>query len=200
MAGDPTGGGPILKPMFGLSRPRLSRLPLIAAAVAAVGLSACSAGTPTGPAASSTPSSPPATSPSAAPETPEPSPSPSAITPSAPAPAPAETTTPPAPRSSPAAEDVNGHWCPSKESNDNHGCVTVTLPTVTWATSGVKDTISLLEARDGGFYLITTGAPFGLYLPAGVPIDLPDYYAGGDLPDVDRIWNGQTGVLYLRQP
>lgn len=141
------------------------------------------------------------TSPSSTPEasTPAASPTPSVASPEAPA-------SPPAPSSAPAtssapepkAEDIDGRWCPTPESSDTE-CVTVALPNATWEGRGITEPIKLVGEEQGSFSYSAEGAPFGVYAPSGVALDLPDYYEGGDMPEVERIWNGQTNVLYLRQ-
>lgn len=96
--------------------------------------------------------------------------------------------------------DANGHWCPTPESQGNSGCVTIALPTATYDSGNVSELTDRGDLNgDGGTAYIAPGAPFGTFYPAGTPIALPDYYAGADLPDQDRIWNGQTAVLLVRQ-
>lgn len=95
---------------------------------------------------------------------------------------------------------MNGHWCPTSESLGTYGCVTVELPTARYDNG---NTLELRErvntVNDGGKYYMGPGAPFGTYYPAGMSISLPDYYPGADLPDQDRIWNGQTATMLVRQ-
>lgn len=98
----------------------------------------------------------------------------------------------------PVAEDVNGYWCPTPESHDTYGCVNISLPNAQY-DSGMAMQMDLVQEAEGGFSFTVPGAPFGTYLPAGVPVALPDYYPGTDLPDQDRIWNGQTGTMLVRQ-
>ncbi len=138
-------------------------------------------------------------SPSSAPEASTPASPTSTASPEAP-------TSPPVPSSAtatssapePKAEDINGRWCPTPESADTE-CVTVALPNATWETRGITEPIRLVGEEQGSFTYSAEGAPFGVYAPAGVALELPDYYNGGDMPEVERIWNGQTNVLYLRQ-
>lgn len=101
------------------------------------------------------------------------------------------------------AEDVNGRWCPTPESSGDESCVTVELPDAVYdhgAEVGITEHGSPWAHDDGSFEFAGVDAPFGSFYPAGVPIpDLPDYYPGEDLPDQDRIWNGQSGVMLLRE-
>lgn len=49
----------------------------------------------------------------------------------------------------------------------------------------------------------TTGscAPLGQLVPAGTTVEIPDYAQGvTDDVSLDRIWDGQAGVLYMREP
>lgn len=103
------------------------------------------------------------------------------------------------PAAEPAAEDINGRWCPTPESQSSDGCVSIALPNVTYENSGTVAELTHTGIEFGGFQFIVPDAPFGGYYPAGVAIEMPSYYAGVDLPDQDRIWNGQTGTLMLRQ-
>lgn len=104
------------------------------------------------------------------------------------------------PAAEPRADStVDGRWCPTAESNDRYGCVTVTLPTATYDNGNIVDlTGGGDQNADGGTQFSVPGAPFGTFYPAGTTIDLPDYYTGADLPDQDRIWNGQTAVMLVR--
>ncbi|MHA3683860.1 hypothetical protein ACXR2W_06355 [Leucobacter sp. HY1908] len=100
----------------------------------------------------------------------------------------------------PVVEDINGRWCATPESNNNQECYTIDFPNVTFPSGNVEQ----LSERDtsesaGGIGLFVPGAPFGTYFPAGVPIEIPDYYLGADLPDQDRIWSGQAGRMLLRE-
>ncbi|AIY02150.1 hypothetical protein ART_2551 [Arthrobacter sp. PAMC 25486] len=98
----------------------------------------------------------------------------------------------------PAAADIDGRWCPTPESAASDGCVAVALPNASYENSALVSQIRHMGEADGGFLFVGDGAPFGTYYPAGVAIDLPSYYAGGDLPEQDRIWNGQTATMMLR--
>lgn len=98
-----------------------------------------------------------------------------------------------------AGGTADGRWCPTAESDDPNGCVTIALPTATYDNgTTVELTDGGDEYGDGGTHFAMPGAPFGTFYPAGTPIALPDYYAGADLPDQDRIWNGQTAVMLVR--
>ena len=95
---------------------------------------------------------------------------------------------------------VNGRWCPTPESQDRYGCVTIAYPTATYDSGDTRELTDRGDLYgDGGTSYIAPGAPFGTFYPAGAPIALPDYYSGTDLPDQDRIWNGQTGTMLVRQ-
>ena len=95
---------------------------------------------------------------------------------------------------------VNGRWCPTPESQDRYGCVTIAYPTATYDSGDTRELTDRGDLYgDGGTSYIAPGAPFGRFYPAGTPIALPDYYSGADLPDQDRIWNGQTAVMLVRQ-
>lgn len=104
-----------------------------------------------------------------------------------------------APVAAPAAEDINGSWCPTAESPVDNGCITIALPTVSNVQDGTSYDISHVGDDSDGLQFATVGAPFGTYFPASVAIELPSYYPGADLPEQDRIWNGQTGVLLVRE-
>lgn len=113
-----------------------------------------------------------------------------------------ESTTPPPstpePQAAPVADDINGRWCPTPESSSRRGCVTIALPNATY-DDGTVSQLSSTGESEGGFSFMVPGAPFGTYFPAGVAIAIPDYYPGADLPEQDRIWNGQTGSMMLRE-
>jgi len=102
------------------------------------------------------------------------------------------------PTSGPAtAEGIAGRWCPTPESPEAT-CVAVALPTATYDDGTVMEIFAIGDEA-GGFAYAGDGAPFGTYYPAGVPIQIPDYYPGADLPEQDRLWNGQTGVMMTRE-
>lgn len=103
----------------------------------------------------------------------------------------------------PSAEDINGRWCPTAESSATDSCVTITLPNATYDGGTVIDITqhgAPSKTEDGGFSFTTVDAPFGTYYPAGTELagGTPDYYLGTDLPDADRIWNGQRGAMLVR--
>lgn len=103
------------------------------------------------------------------------------------------------PAAEPTAEDVNGYWCPTPESQDPFGCMTVELPNVIY-DSGETYELKYGGEQAGGFNFSLPGAPWGVYYPAGWSIDLPDgYYPGNPSHDQGRIWNGQTVTMWLRQ-
>lgn len=102
-----------------------------------------------------------------------------------------------------SAEDIDGRWCPTAESPATDSCVTIALPTVTYDGGIVSDITqhgAPSETEDGGFSFSAVDAPFGTYYPAGTEIagGTLDYYPGTDLPDADRVWNGQTGTMLVR--
>lgn len=113
------------------------------------------------------------------------------------APEPVET----GPANGPAtAEGIAGSWCPTPESSET-ACVNIALPTATYddgTTMEIMEIMAIGEEADG-FAFAGPGAPFGTYYPAGTAIEIPDYYPGADLPEQDRIWNGQTGTMLVRQ-
>jgi hypothetical protein len=106
--------------------------------------------------------------------------------------------TEPQPEAAPAGGGPDGRWCPTPESEGNNGCVTITLPTASYDNGTTEQLAEAGASSDGGTNFMTTGAPFGTFYPAGTPIALPDYYTGADVPDQDRIWNGQTAVMLVR--
>lgn len=99
----------------------------------------------------------------------------------------------------PSAEDINGRWCPTAEIPASNGCLTVALPSATDENTGYVSQIRHIQGAGPGFLYTGENAPFGEYYPAGVALNVPDYYSGADLPEQDRIWNGQTGTLMVRQ-
>jgi hypothetical protein len=106
--------------------------------------------------------------------------------------------TEPQPEAEPSA-GPDGRWCPTPESEAQNGCVTITLPTASYDNGTTEQLTDAGDTSgDGGTNLMATGAPFGTFYPAGTAIVLPDYYPGVDLPDQDRIWNGQTNVMLVR--
>lgn len=123
-----------------------------------------------------------------------------------PTPEPTETPEPtpePTEEAEPVAEDIDGRWCPTPESPEGSACVTIALPDATYDDGTVVDITAhgTPTEADGGFTFSMADAPFGTFYPAGVPIPggTPDYYAGSDLPDRDRIWEGQTGTMLVRE-
>jgi hypothetical protein len=152
--------------------------------VALIALSACSTAPPSDSAAS-----PSATQPYAETATPTP--------PATPTPTPTPTPTSANPEK--ARGTVEGTWCPTKQSNAKR-CLTVKLPKVTY-DDGSSYTIvgKPFRQEDGGLQYSFEGAPFGAFYAAGTKIDIPDHYSGADLPQQDRIWNAQTGDLFVRE-
>lgn len=92
---------------------------------------------------------------------------------------------------------IDGRWCPTPESVHVQGCVTIAFPSATWDDGTAVDLVEQ-GAQAGGVSYAQPGAPFGVHYAAGTPIDLPDYYPGADLPEQERIWNGQTAVMLVR--
>lgn len=96
------------------------------------------------------------------------------------------------------AEALNGYWCEAPQSQNGYGCVTIDLPTYTvedtgqtWDFTHVDDTGDLVQ-------LDTTDAPFGTFYPAGVAIPADSLMGTDDLPDQDRIWSSQSGMMLVR--
>ena len=108
-------------------------------------------------------------------------------------------------------EDIDGTWCPTPESASSDGCLNIALPIMTYRDGGLTQEVWHSpegDSDDGCFNFsqgeqdseeISAAAPLGFFCPAGIDLDLPDYYEGTDHPDQDRIWNSQTGVLLLRE-
>ncbi|MGM7698311.1 LppP/LprE family lipoprotein [Microbacterium sp. A84] len=81
--------------------------------------------------------------------------------------------------------------------------MTIALPNATYddgTVANIAEHGSPSSLESGGFGFSMIGAPFGDYYPAGteLPGGTPEYYPGADLPDTDRIWNGQTAVMLVR--
>lgn len=101
--------------------------------------------------------------------------------------------------SSPAAKGVQGRWCPT-DGSVSTSCLTVTRSTVKvdgGATSTLVD--RTFTTDDGGTVYSFIDAPLGTYYPAGPALSLPKTFKGKDDPKQERIWNSQTGNLYLRE-
>ena len=66
----------------------------------------------------------------------------------------------------------------------------------------VTDGVLPLDAIASGYDSCSDGLgacfPLGQLVPAGKSAHIPDYYDVDDRPDVDRVWNGQTGELFVR--
>ena len=107
-------------------------------------------------------------------------------------------TTEPVDEATASPTGIDGTWCPTPESSDDL-CVTIILPNATYEDGTTAELFLANEDDDGVTEYGMADAPFGTYYPAGVAVDIPDYYPGADLPDQDRIWNGQTGTLLVRQ-
>lgn len=99
-----------------------------------------------------------------------------------------------------SAEIINGRWCPTEDSQqfDTHGCVSIAYPTATYDDGFTASIVDAYEA-DGTISYSLSDAPFGTYMPAGLPIDAPYDIGFADQPDQDRIWNSQSGPLLVRE-
>lgn len=99
-----------------------------------------------------------------------------------------------------ALAGLEGTWCPTDDSEGDPACFTVEGEELL-----VDGGPAWLEARDegDGTYSLSltdeTGPlePYGFFAPAGTPAGINDEYGIADQPDVDRIFNSQTGVLYV---
>lgn len=96
---------------------------------------------------------------------------------------------------------VNGRWCAAPDSPADDGCITIEWPNAAFDSGAPTLTISFVEEDADGCVVLSQGdAPFGTYCAAGIELPLPDEnFAGGDYPSEDRIWNSQTGWMYLRE-
>lgn len=110
-----------------------------------------------------------------------------------------EDASPSASATEPVAEEVNGTWCPSEDSPSGNSCFTLDVPSISYEDfDGEEEVQNLTVNDDGTISMDGLGGPIGVYYPAGLEIDLPDYYDGSDRVEQDRIWNSQTAVLALR--
>lgn len=108
------------------------------------------------------------------------------------------------------ASPVSSTWCPTADSPEDT-CFTVT------GTSNADSTITfdggesmvLTRMSDGADCIAYSGnvlvagelvpqMPLGSFCGPGDDAQINDFYGIQDHPDEDRVWNGQTGVLYLR--
>ena len=121
-----------------------------------------------------------------------------------------ESTPPPTADAAPGAASLDGTWCATPESNPAYGGCFVIEGDLVTADDGRQVRLEAHPVDDGSGCASLTGTdlgasgpgdsgPIGTHCPAGLPIELPDYYTGVDLPDVDRIWNAQTGAMHVRQ-
>lgn len=150
-------------------------LPVVVAAFAALALAGCGS-TPSGP---TVPMGPPPSSSTAASD------------------APGES----ADEAESALDGLEGTWCPTEDSEGDAACFTVEGPDFT--VDGGPEWLETSDAGDGTFTLSLTDesgplAPYGVFAPAGIPAGISEFYEITDLPDEDRIFNGQIGVLYVR--
>lgn len=95
-------------------------------------------------------------------------------------------------------EGIDGRWCPTRESAGAE-CVAVSFGSVYHEAGGADELVGPHAMPDGTESYSVPGAPFGTFYPAGTPVDIPEYYAGSDIIDQDRIWNSQSGVMLLRE-
>ncbi|WP_282851653.1 hypothetical protein [Gulosibacter sediminis] len=99
-----------------------------------------------------------------------------------------------------AHEYYTGRWCAAPDSPVDSGCITVEWPAATFDNGQVSVNLEFMNMDDFGCLVISQGdAPFGSFCPAGVELDLPNpSFLGRDYPEEDRLWNSQTGIMYLR--
>ncbi len=93
---------------------------------------------------------------------------------------------------------VNGRWCDAPQSQNGYGCVTIALPDFTIEDTGETWPFVHVEESNGTVLLDVEGAPFGTYYPAGVAIPAEMLMGTADLPEQDRIWSGQSGMMLIR--
>ncbi|MGO2112473.1 MAG: hypothetical protein ACTH31_12760 [Pseudoclavibacter sp.] len=112
---------------------------------------------------------------------------------------PAPTESEAAETTAPAGHPLDGTWCATPDSPTPGECLEVAYPTVYFEDGWEYEVEeSGQAAQEGCTDYYYAEAPIGLYCPAGIEIALPDYATVTDVPGEDRIWNGQTGVLYVR--
>jgi len=120
-------------------------------------------------------------------------------------PSPSATPTPP-PLSKQA---MDGYWraVPADQSSfvvrgDSVVYETGTRMRVLSDEGGQADFVSVIaeDAASCADAAVGACAPLGQLVPAGTAVQIPDYAAGvTDVIDADRIWDGQGGVLYVRE-
>ena len=95
---------------------------------------------------------------------------------------------------------VNGSWCEAPQSENGYGCVSVALPNFTIEDRGETWPFTYVSEpeADGTIVLDMEGAPFGTYYPAGVAIPAEVLMGTADIPDQERIFSGQSGMLLIR--
>jgi len=81
------------------------------------------------------------------------------------------------------------------------GCITVEWPNPTFDSGGQAVTLEVMNDSAEGCVVISQGdAPFGDFCVAGTTLQLPDEnFTGADYPEQDRVWNSQTGWMYVRE-
>jgi len=96
---------------------------------------------------------------------------------------------------------VNGRWCAAPDSPTDDGCITIEWPNVAFDSGAPTLTISVVDEDADGCVVLSQGdAPFGTYCGASIELSLPEMnFAASDYPDEERIWNSQTGWMYLRE-
>ncbi|UQN13955.1 hypothetical protein [Gulosibacter sp. ACHW.36C] len=74
-------------------------------------------------------------------------------------------------------------------------------PNPTFHSGAQAVTREVLNDSAEGCVVISQGdAPFGDFCVAGTELPVPDEnFTGADYPDQDRIWNSQTGWMYVRE-
>ena len=96
------------------------------------------------------------------------------------------------------AEAVNGRWCEAPQSQNGYGCLTIALPTYTIEDTGQTWDFASVDDSGDVVELAAVDAPFGTFYPAGVPIPADSLMGAADIPDQDRIWSGQSGMMLVR--
>jgi len=93
---------------------------------------------------------------------------------------------------------LNGHWCEAPQSRNGHGCLTIALPTYTIDDTGQTWDFTSVAETGNTIAISTVDAPFGDFYPAGVPIPAEALMGIADLPEQDRIWSTQSGMMLVR--
>lgn len=93
---------------------------------------------------------------------------------------------------------VNGRWCEAPQSQNGYGCVTIALPSYTIEDTGQTWEFVSFTELGGTVQLDAADAPFGTFYPAGTPIPADLLMGTADIPDEDRIWSSQSGMMLVR--